>query len=297
MYRQILNDTPFLSPADEHSRELMHKVIATLPTVETVTVGYSIRRRPIEMYKFGNGGGRVIFFGTHHALESLTSNILYTFIYIMNSHFRGKIPIKNAPPLFTSLYSYYVIPCLNPDGVEVRMNGDVLSPIYSRVLEMSSGDTSGWQANARGVDLNHNYDYRFDEYKRLEALRGITAGPTKFSGQYPESEPESRLAANLVRLISPIAVVSLHSQGEEIYYSPNTARRSASVIARMSGYSLARPTDTAQYGGLCDYTGQVLGIPSFTIEIGRGKNPLSESCIPNVLKRILEPLLILPSTI
>ncbi len=297
MYREILKDTPFFLPADEKGRGLMHNAVESLLGVERITIGYSIRRRPIEMYKFGKGRGRVAFFGTHHALESIGANVLYAFVYIMNTELRSFVSVKNLPALFTSLYSYYVVPCLNPDGVEIRMNGDVLSPIYSRICEMSGGNLSKWQANARGVDLNHNYDYGFWEYKDMEHARGITPGATKYSGEYPESEPESRLAANIVRLLDPIAVVSIHSQGEEIFYAPESAYRPASFLAKYSRYNLSKATDTAVYGGLCDYTGYMLGIPSFTIEIGRGTNPLSEEQIPGVLDRILEPLMILPSIV
>ena len=161
-------------------------------------------------------------------------------------------------------------------------------------MKMADGITSDWQANGRGVDLNHNYEYGFAEYKRIEYSRGITAGKTLFSGEYPESEPESRLAANLVRILNPNAVVSLHSQGEEIYFAPSAAHRPAMNLARLTGYNVSVPSDTAAYGGLCDYTGYTLGIPSFTIEIGRGKNPLSESLLPSILKRIIPALLCVP---
>ncbi len=297
MYIQILKDTPFLLQADERGRALMHDSVSELSGVEHTVLGYSIRHRPINMYKFGKGGGRVAFFGTHHALESITANLLYAFIYIMNTEARGMITGKNVPALFTSLYSYYVIPCVNPDGVEMRLGGDPDSPIYSRTVRMSGGDFTGWQANARGVDLNHNYEYGFAEYKRLEHSRGITAGAGLYSGEYPESEPESRLAANLVRILAPKAVVSLHSQGEEIFYAPAAALRPARTLGNLTGYRVSVPTDTAAYGGLCDYTGYSLGIPSFTFEVGRGKNPLPESVIPSVLQRIFPALMTLPKLV
>ena len=45
-----------------------------------------------------------------------------------------------------------------------------------------SEDFTRWQANVRGVDLNHNYDAGFDAYKQLEPSLGITGGgPTRQS--------------------------------------------------------------------------------------------------------------------
>ncbi|MBQ2793889.1 MAG: hypothetical protein IKL79_02550 [Clostridia bacterium] len=294
MLKRIFEGTPFLLPADGHNRALMHSAVASLHGVEHITLGYSIRRRPIDMYKFGKGRGRVVFFGTHHALESITANILYTFVYTLNGGERLDLYDGEVPELYTSLYTYYVVPCLNPDGVEIRFSGDKLSPIFPRVAKMADGDFSSWQANARGVDLNHNYEYGFAEYKAVEAARGIRAGVSLYSGEYPESEPESRLAANLVRILKPRAVVSLHTQGEEIFYAPTDACRAARALGRICGYSVGLPTDTALYGGLCDYTGYALSIPSFTLEIGRGKNPLPESDVPAALKRVGPALLTLP---
>ncbi len=294
MYKQLLCGTPLLLPADGRGRELMEGMLSSLSGVEEALVGYSILQRPIKMYKFGKGRGRVVFFGAHHALESITANILYTFIYIMNSPERAMISAEDLPSLFTSLYTYYVVPCLNPDGIEIRFNGDASSVLHSRILRMTGGDLNGWQANARGVDLNHNYEYGFAEYKAIEYSRGITAGKSLYSGEYPESEPESRLAASLVRILNPKAVVSLHSQGEEIYYAPSASRNAAQALAKLTGYTATLPTDTAAYGGLCDYAGYALGIPSFTLEIGRGSNPLPEADIPAVAKRIIPALMLLP---
>jgi g-D-glutamyl-meso-diaminopimelate peptidase len=161
---------------------------------------------------------------------------------------------------------------------------------------MSGGDFSTWQANARGVDLNHNYDAGFEEYKRIEKEMGIVPGPSLFSGESPESEPEVRGVANLVRTLVPYAVVSLHTQGEEIYAYPRTKRqdRVAERLAELTGYKVAVADGTAGYGGLCDYTG-ALGIPSFTLELGRGTNPLSETELIKIFPRVADAIAILPT--
>ena len=93
----------------------------------------------------------------------------------------------------------------------------------------------------------------------------------------------------------PRAVVSLHSQGEEIYAFPDTPSisRVAKRLADITGYEHKTPDGTAAYGGLCDYTGS-LGIPSFTFEVGMGKNPLPESSVKGIFERISRALLTLP---
>ena len=188
------------------------------------------------------------------------------------------------------------MPCVNPDGVELRYHGAEASPLYERQMRMSGGDFSTWQSNARGVDLNHNYDFAFHEYSEISRRMGIVAGATLFGGEYPESEPETKGIANLVRTLAPSAVVSLHSQGEEIYSFPNTARikRIAGRLSELTGYASNTPIGTAAYSGLCDYTAS-LGIPSFTFEVGKGKNPLPESSSPDIFARVGRAIALLPT--
>ena len=88
--------------------------------------------------------------------------------------------------------------------------------------------------------------------------------------------------ANFIRAVMPDAVISLHTQGGEIFSSPREPRvkRIAERLADAVGYEASYPTEHAAYGGLCDYTGVQLGIPSFTVELGRGENPLSHDTYP-----------------
>ncbi len=288
-------DKELLLPADDKGREVMLKHIEEKHGITPTRIARSILSREILMYKIGEGKRSVLIAAAHHALESVTANIALLLVDILLSNYENGAIKGNNCKLLLSQYSFFILPCVNPDGIELRYHGLLDTPLYDRQRKMSGGDFTAWQANARGVDLNHNYDYRFAEYKALERQRGITAGASLFSGESAESEPEVRGVANLVRTVMPSAVVSLHSQGEEIYAMPNNRvmQRRAERLASMCGYLHSTPEDTALYGGLCDYTGS-LGIPSFTYEVGKGKNPLPESCIPSVFARIAESLILLP---
>ena len=293
----FLIDDVFLRVADGDAREQMEKRLhERYSGLEQVTVARSILSRQIDCFYVGEGERNILVVAGHHALESITVNIAYVLIdYILSKRNSGDINGVDSK-LLLSKYRFMIIPCVNPDGVEMRLHGIEKTPLYDRQMRMSDGDFSSWQSNARGVDLNHNYDYRFTEYKALEAEREIVAGPTLYSGEYPESEPEARGVANLVRTVFPAAIVSLHAQGEEIYAFPNTrsVRRIAERLAAMTGYSLSIPSGTAAYGGLCDYSGS-LGIPSFTLELGKGKNPLPESDISSIFSRVGMAIALLPT--
>jgi len=163
-----------------------------------------------------------------------------------------------------------------------------------------SSDFSHWQANARGVDLNHNYDSGFWEYKIVERDASLFDGaPTKFSGEHPESEPETHALCNFVRFKKPDIALSLHTQGEEIYYtsgdkSPNCSLSIAKTISRLTGYRISFPTGTAKYGGFTDWFIESFERPSFTLECGKGVNPLPFSNYDEIYYRIKRALFTLP---
>lgn len=72
-----------------------------------------------------------------------------------------------------------------------------------------------WQANIKGVDLNHNYNASWYESKIAEESYGVYGpGPTRYGGPYPESEPESRSVADFTRNHNFRLILAYHSQGK-----------------------------------------------------------------------------------
>ena len=293
---RFLIEDVFLTPADLSGRERMvNRLREKHGDINATSFAKSILSRPIEAFYIGSGRKYITIFAAHHALESITANLAYILIdFLMTSRQKDTVYGIDCK-LLLSKYRFIIVPCVNPDGVELRYHGANDSPLHDRQMRISGGDFSSWQANARGVDLNHNYDYRFFEYKELESQMNISAGATLYSGEHPESEPEVRGVANLVRTLLPKAVVSLHSQGEEIYAFPNTPTisRVAKRLADITGYESKVPNGTAAYGGLCDYSGS-LGIPSFTFEVGKGVNPLPESSVIGIFERVVRALVTVP---
>ena len=258
--------------------------------ISAQTIGKSTLGEELTMYSFGQGKKSVLYVGAHHALEAISENILTAFLYdAINSYKKD----ENHRFLLQN-FTYFVIPALNPDGIALVQGEAVGNVLYDRQLKMSGGSFSLWQANARGVDLNHNYPQGFTEYKKIEAGQGIVAGPTLYSGEYPISECESSALMNTVYSLNPRLILSLHSQGEEIFAVGNRSVALARSFAKMTGYRVSVPTGTAAYGGFCDEC-SARGIPSITVEVGRGKNPLSYSCARGIYHRLKNALFMLPS--
>ena len=241
--------------------------------------GQSILGTSLLCAKRGAGTPVLLFVGAHHGMEHITGNLLYAFL------------AERELPRGT----YYVVPCLNPDGVELELTG-ALSPLLAeRQLRMNGGsrDFSRWQANARGVDLNHNYPTGFDAYRSIECSLGITGGaPTRYSGEYPLSEPETQALMGLIEILNPDAVLTLHTQGREIFFGADPCRRArlwGQLLARRVGYRVGSPSGAAAYGGLTDTLAE-REVPALTVECGYGTNPMPLSLLPSLWQEV-SPLL------
>ena len=243
----------------------------TYPKATVFSIGKSLEGRRLYAIKLGRGSRRIFFNGAHHGMEWMTSLLLMTFAQELAEGMHGSSQFLDNCIL-------YIVPMVNPDGVEI-------------------GKTKFWQANARGVDLNHNYDALWQLSKHAERDAGILCpGPTRFSGAFPESEPESRAMADFTRQNNFDLVIAFHSQGQVIYYDfcGNIPGKTPEYIRRfenVSPYRADSPTGIASYGGYKDWFIKEFHRPGFTIEIGVGENPLPMSDFSNIYNKTV-PLML-----
>ena len=251
-----------------------HKMGAALFFIGRTALGV-----PIPCLCVGRGDRAAIFVGAHHGTEHITANILLQFTLDLLA---GCVGSKNK---------LFVVPMLNIDGGAVAQ-GDVLPLAPERY---NASIFPHWQANARGVDLNHNYDAGFDLCKAAERAMGITSpAATRYGGESPESEPETSALCRLTRALKDRlrVAVALHTQGEEIYFDyggtvPRGAGSLAKKMSAASGYALSRPTETvASHGGYKDWVIEKFGVPAFTIECGKGVNPLPPENFDEIYKKV-----------
>ncbi len=268
--------------------ELMRHLFAMqelYPILEVSYLGTSVLDRGIPLVRLGKGRRKLLYVGAHHGMEWITATVLTRFLWevcyaAQNDACVGHLHYRSV----FDTHTIYVVPMLNPDGVDYQIHGvNEENPLYERLIAMNGGhhDFSHWQANGRGVDLNHNYDAGFEEYRTRAQEEGIPEGaPTRYAGPSPESEPEVHALCNLIRYHEDLlGVMTLHTQGREIYYqsgedTPARAERIAQRLARLTSYKLSRATGLSAYGGLTDWCIRERGLPSFTIECGYGVNPL-----------------------
>ena len=283
---------PFSAPGREPDSasvaEAVRDLAAEFPFLTASCIGKSILGKDLPVLVLGNGPKKILYVGTHHGMERITADLLLRFVRDFCELYRLDRTVYGISlSWLLECCSLHVVPMLNPDGADYAVHGVADdNPLRNRVIGMNGGseDLRRWQANARGVDLNHNYNAGFAEYKKLEAKEKIPCGAsTRFSGQEPESEPETRALCNYIRFHAPFrAVLSLHTQGEEIYWKSRgkTVPGSEASVRKLSalcGYRLSEAEGLASYGGLTDWCIGSCGIPAVTLECGKGENPLPMS--------------------
>lgn len=271
-----------------------------------ISIGKSVLSKELFCLKFGEGDKKVFINAAHHGNEWITSMLVMSMLEKICYLYRNGISFMHYD--LNEIYkkvSLYICPMVNPDGVNLSVSGltDEIPPIVKTRLisynEEKKDFIDKWQANINGIDLNHNYDAGFEKGKALERGEKIfSPGPTRFSGAYPFSEPETNAIKNFVLELSPDIAVAYHSQGEEIYYdyeglASSRAKKLAFSMSEISGYRACSPEGMASYSGFKDWIIEKFNIPAFTIEVGIGKNPLSLTQFDTIFQKNLPMLLFL----
>lgn len=298
---QLLEDYQNRPPTYDRVRSAMLMLKARYPEqCKIFSIGKSVLGRELYAVAVGKTQGATLFVGGTHGLEWLTTMLLLRFLDDLLSSISQNQPIAEVNVKKSiERCGLVVVPALNPDGIEIALLGAAgAGSMGERVTELCGGNFGLWQANARGVDINHNFDAGWDTLHLLEQEAGITApAPTRYGGPRHTSEPETRAICWFCKGFQVRQAYAFHSQGEEIYYkygkhTPARSRLMAQLLADSSGYKLMTQDGLASHGGFKDWFIDKLHRPAFTIEIGKGKNPLPAEDLEPVYNRLREMLVL-----
>lgn len=247
----------------------------TQVSVKKEIIGKSLLGRSIYAVKVGNGSPCGIVQCALHGREYITVKLALE---------QYAVGVAKG--------SCWFIPLANPDGAllsEVGVSSVSDDKRRADLLKMNGNeDFSLWKANARGVDLNVNFDACWG----MGAKNLLTPGRENCIGERPFSEPESVSLANFTKRINPDYTVSYHTKGEEIYWhffqSTHICRRDFALARRLScltGYSLCEAKGSV--GGYKDWCISKLRIPAFTVEVGEDfrSHPLKEDALEDILRK------------
>ena len=157
----------------------------------------------------------------------------------------------------------------------------------------------GWYIlNTTGVDLNLQFPAGWQQAKQIKYAQGFNKpAPKNFVGEEPLIEPESLAIYNFTLQHNFSLVIAYHTQGKEIYwtyanYNPPKSEFIGQQFSNVSGYKLAQVPYNSSFAGYKDWFIQNYNRPGYTIETGKGENPLPIEQFEEIYKDNFEILIL-----
>ena len=221
-------------------------------------------------------GKQILVVGATHAREYITTLLVCKMIeYYSHVNFDGGI---------------YFIPMLNPDGVDICLNGtkNVNDEFVKNYLNENVKEFKLLKSNGILVDLNVNFPAKWGQGK----FNVKSPNFENFVGFKSASEKETQAVLNFLKNNKIDLAISYHSKGEEIYYNFDQDKtrmkrdlKIAKVASKLTGYKIRKLKNSV--GGLKDYCIQNLKIPALTIEVGSEKlsHPIDKTHLPKIFQQ------------
>ncbi|WP_226682047.1 M14 family zinc carboxypeptidase [Sutcliffiella horikoshii] len=278
---KVQNYTHAQMQNDINKLELMYPGL-----ISQEVIGKSLDGKNIIAVKLGNGKTEVLFNGSAHAREHMTTNLLmkmideYAYAFSKNLYFDG----FNVREVLNRTTIWF-IPMTNPDGVTlVQLGPDSLgSNVSKKAIEINGGSKNftSWKANARGVDLNRNYPTMW----RTVSNNPGRPSESHYKGPVPLSEPESQTIYKFILSKNFKTLVDYHSSGEVLY--ARLPGHIENLVSRKTGYSIIDETNFTSGGDLPTWFTLELGMPGLTPEISHyvGSRPVPLSNWDSIWKK------------
>lgn len=288
----------------QNTQKEIESLLRTYPFMRSERLATTAFGRPISTLVVGNGPRKVLFGAAFHGNEWITTPILMTFARQLGEAIvsGGEIAGRNARELKDKV-TIYMVPLVNPDGVDL-VSGAIAENSPEYALAMALGENypnipfpSGWKANLLGVDLNLQFPAGWLQAREIKFMQGYTRpGPRDYVGRAPLDQVESRAMEGYTQAIDPALVLALHAQGEEIYWQFEDifvpgAKELGERFAAVSGYALADTPYNSSFAGYKDWFIKMYRRPGYTIEVGKGENPLPLEQFPQIYQAVL-PILV-----
>lgn len=282
----------------------INKLVELYPDlVRRGSVGTSVDNRSLWQLTIGPDTARyhVLVFASIHGREYITTPVVMRQVSTLLEGLAGGTGDYKGKG-YTELMAdtaVHVVPMINPDGVSISQFGpdgirdpDLRQNLYNiQALDGGVGTANyflRWKSNARGVDLNRNYDARWETYNDR------TGHPSSdlYKGEAFHSEPESIALVDLTLRWRFDRAISYHAQGQVIYwYFPeegdmkSKCQSLAKELGAVTGYTLDAAYESLDPAGYKDWAISKAQVPCVTIEVGSGVCPLPQSQLAGIWNR------------
>ena len=290
---------PLLNPEKFYDYQSLLDDLETLsvhyPFMQVESIGKSVLGKELLEVRIGQGEKVIHYNGSFHANEWITSAVLMKWLNELLLALTNDECIcgKACLPFFQEV-TISMVPMVNPDGVDLVLKGEAAAEGYTDVLEMNNGNPAfyAWKANIRGVDLNNQYPAKWEIEKQRKLPQ--SPAPRDFPGDSCLSEPEAIAMKELAERRNFARVLALHTQGKEFYwgyegFEPEISAVVAKEFEVRSGYRAVQYVDS--HAGYKDWFIQEFKKEGYTIELGKGINPLPLSHFPSIYEESVQILM------
>jgi g-D-glutamyl-meso-diaminopimelate peptidase len=268
-------------------------LVLRYPFLIRFPIGTSVAGRRIDAVRIGAGPLKVGVNAAHHANEWITTPLVLLFLEtyakaLASGGTIGGVPARTVYETATLT----AVPLVNPDGADLVTGAFEAGDSFYESAKALAGFypsipfPSGWKANISGVDLNLGYPAGWENARAIKMRQGYTRpGPRDYVGTRPLEAPEDRAMYELTEKDQYDRTVAYHTQGGEIYWqyrdsAPRGSRALAERFATASGYAVADVPYESGFAGYKDWFIAAFRKSGFTVEAGRGQNPLPIADLP-----------------
>jgi len=242
--------------------------------VKVFDIGDSLEKRNLYAIKISDNvlveedEPEILFLGCHHAREWISVEVPFLMGKYLAEHYASDPAVRR----FVDQSEIWIVPLVNPDGLEYTLHG-------YRLWRKNRRDNGGGDY---GVDLNRNYGHKWG----IDDL-GSSPNPASevYRGSAPFSEPETRAVRDLYLKKNFQALISFHSYSQVILYPwgytkqpPDGVMTLKEIAAEMSAriqavngrlYEYGQSGDALYLsnGDVTDWAFAINGIPAYTIEL------------------------------
>ncbi|MBI2996166.1 MAG: DUF2817 domain-containing protein [Candidatus Melainabacteria bacterium] len=210
--------------------------------MKEIILGKSVQGREIKGYSFGDKGSfnKTLMIGGIHGVEIQSKEICELYLSKINEAKDKKFPND---------FYLLLIPCLNPDGMALKIRG-----------------------NANGVDLNRNFPSNTWESSSL------AGNSSYFPGIKPASEPETKVIVDLLNKYNFKNIIAVHTNytiqfpnPPMINYDGEQSRELAEKLSVATGLMVHADIGYPTPGSLGTWIGKDLKKVSVTVELDHTK--------------------------
>lgn len=165
-----------------------------------LTIGKSVKGQDMQCIKMGDGPLKILYAAGIHGNEVGTVKLMYEFINWANAN----ISILEKTTLF-------MVPCLNPDGLELAC----------REPDYFGGGRLG-RFNSRNVDLNRNFSTKsFQKKSEWHFGKNYSESTEVYCGEFGNSEPEIEAITKFIKEKNIKMWFMFHNAGREVMGNVN----------------------------------------------------------------------------